>query len=115
MKKLPLLCLMLILLPACVYRMNIPQGVIVTQKQLNQVKTGMSRQEVESILGSPLLTNVFHTNRVDYYRSLIPGSESNKPPFQKDTVIYYNKDNQVSNIKSKNLLPMKNKKYLKQS
>ena len=98
---------MTIILTACVYRIDTPQGVVISPKEIRQVKKGMSREQVANILGSPLLTNTFHNNRVDYYRSLIPGSQSNTPPFKQNTVIYYNKHNKVTSIKNKNFLPPK--------
>lgn len=102
MKTRSLLGLMVILITGCIYRVDIPQGIVVTPEQIRQIQPGMSRKQVESILGSPILTNVFHTNRIDYYRYLIPGSNKVKKPFQKDTVIYYNQNNEVVSIKNRN-------------
>ncbi|MEP7156474.1 MAG: outer membrane protein assembly factor BamE [Betaproteobacteria bacterium] len=50
-----------------VYRIDIQQGNLITQEQLAKVKTGMSRNEVKSALGTPLLQDVFNGNRWDYY------------------------------------------------
>ena len=50
-----------------VHRIDIQQGNLVTQEQLGKVKTGMSRLDVRNILGTPLLQDVFHGNRWDYY------------------------------------------------
>jgi len=48
------------------YRVEVVQGNVVTQEQAAAVKPGMSREQVRDILGSPLLTDVFHANRWDY-------------------------------------------------
>src|SRR5207237_9267115 len=48
------------------YRVEIVQGNVVTKEQLAQVKPGMARQQVRDILGSPLLTDIFHADRWDY-------------------------------------------------
>lgn len=48
------------------YKVEVVQGNVVTQEQVAQVKTGMSRNQVRDILGSPLLTDVFHADRWDY-------------------------------------------------
>jgi outer membrane protein assembly factor BamE len=48
------------------YRIEIVQGNVVTQEQVQAVRRGMSRAQVRDILGSPLLTDVFHADRWDY-------------------------------------------------
>lgn len=48
------------------YRVPIRQGNYVTQKKVEQLSPGMSRSQVQSILGSPLVMDAFHQNRWDY-------------------------------------------------
>jgi outer membrane protein assembly factor BamE len=48
------------------YKIDIQQGNVVTREQANALQPGMSRLQVRDILGSPLLTSVFHANRWDY-------------------------------------------------
>lgn len=48
------------------YRIDIVQGNVVTKEQAALVKPGMSREQVRDILGSPMLTDIFHANRWDY-------------------------------------------------
>ena len=48
------------------YRISIPQGNYVNQQMLDQVREGMSREQVRLALGSPLLTDAFHPQRWDY-------------------------------------------------
>jgi outer membrane protein assembly factor BamE len=48
------------------YRIEIVQGNVVTKEQAQAVKPGMSRAQVRDILGSPLLTDLFHADRWDY-------------------------------------------------
>ena len=52
-----------------VYKIDVQQGNVVTQEAAAQLKTGMSKAEVRQILGTPLLADVFHANRWDYYFS----------------------------------------------
>ncbi len=57
------------------YRMDIVQGNVVTQEQAKLVKPGMSRAQVRDILGSPMLTDVFHADRWDYVFTIVrPGT-----------------------------------------
>lgn len=48
------------------YRIDIQQGNVVTREQAEALRPGMSRLQVRDLLGSPLLTSVFHGDRWDY-------------------------------------------------
>jgi len=48
------------------YKMEIRQGNYITPEMRQKIKVGMSRQQVTGVLGSPLVTDVFHANRWDY-------------------------------------------------
>jgi outer membrane protein assembly factor BamE len=48
------------------YRVDIQQGNFVTQEMVNQLKPGMTIEQVRFVLGTPLLTDVFHADRWDY-------------------------------------------------
>ena len=54
-------------LPAIgVYKIDINQGNYVTQDQVDRLKTGQTRQQVKTELGTPLVADPFHANRWDY-------------------------------------------------
>ncbi len=48
------------------YRSDLPQGNYLTKEMIDQVRPGMSREQVRSVLGAPLLMPVFRTDRWDY-------------------------------------------------
>jgi outer membrane protein assembly factor BamE len=48
------------------YRIDIVQGNVVTKEQAALVRPGMNRTQVRDILGSPMLTDIFHADRWDY-------------------------------------------------
>lgn len=48
------------------YKMEIRQGNYISPEMRKKIKLGMSRQQVTSMLGSPLVSDVFHANRWDY-------------------------------------------------
>ncbi|HEX5805603.1 MAG TPA: outer membrane protein assembly factor BamE [Macromonas sp.] len=48
------------------YKMDIVQGNVVTREQVEALQPGMPREQVRNILGTPLLTSVFHGDRWDY-------------------------------------------------
>ena len=48
------------------YKPEIQQGNYVSQEMMAQIKPGMTREQVRFILGTPLLTDIFHADRWDY-------------------------------------------------
>lgn len=73
-------------IPALPYKIDIQQGNVVTQEMVNKLKPGMTRSQVRFVLGTPLITDVFHNDRWDYFYYVAPrGSMSEK---RKLTVIF---------------------------
>lgn len=52
------------------YRIEIVQGNFVSREQVQALQPGMSREQVRNILGSPLVTSLFHGDRWDYVFSI---------------------------------------------
>ena len=52
------------------YKVEVVQGNFVSREQVEQLKPGMSRQQVREVLGSPLVTSLFHGDRWDYVFTL---------------------------------------------
>jgi len=48
------------------YRVEVVQGNVLTKEMVARVKPGMPKAQVRDLLGSPLLTDVFHESRWDY-------------------------------------------------
>lgn len=48
------------------YRIDIDQGNQISQAQVNQLNVGMNKEEVEFLMGKPLLNDVFNEDRWDY-------------------------------------------------
>lgn len=48
------------------YRINVQQGNLIEQKQIVQLRPGMTRDQVRYVLGTPLLQDPFHADRWDY-------------------------------------------------
>src|SRR5688572_16619289 len=59
-----------------VYRIAVQQGNIIDQKKVDQLKVGMSKRQVQFVMGSPLLNDAFHENRWDYIYQLRKGDET---------------------------------------
>ena len=76
-----------------VYRPLVVQGNIITQESIDELKPGMSKKQVEFALGTPLLQDVFHDNRWDYYYGIGIG----KIELEKRTILYF-EDNKLARI-----------------
>ena len=81
---LPFLALCLALCSACSgvnqvtsyikpYRIDVRQGNWVDQEMVSQLKPGQTRDQVRFILGSPLVSDMFHADRWDYIYRFQPG------------------------------------------
>ena len=53
-----------------VYKIDIPQGNIVTQEMVDKLQPGMSKRQVRFVMGTPLIQDTFEPERWDYLRSL---------------------------------------------
>ncbi len=49
------------------YSVPVRQGNYLDQAMVGQLRPGMTRQQVQRIMGTPLVTDPFHQNRWDYY------------------------------------------------
>lgn len=71
------------------YKMDIPQGNVVTQEMVSKLKPGMTKAQVRFIMGTPLIIDTFHANRWDYvYRNQVSG----KPLEERKLTLYFEQD-----------------------
>jgi len=55
------------------YKPDIQQGNIITQTQVNKLKKGMSKNQVITALGTPVVENGFYRNQLIYVSTYQPG------------------------------------------
>jgi len=72
-----------------VYKINVEQGNVVTQEMVDQLQPGMSREQVEYIMGSALIKDTFAANRWDY---VYTSQRGDGPRFQKRISIFFEND-----------------------
>lgn len=77
MKNLWLVIPLALALAGCgiVYEQDIQQGNILKQEQIDRLKPGMTRRQVQLLLGTPAIRDPFHRNRWDYVAYVIPEGE----------------------------------------
>lgn len=71
------------------YKMDIRQGNAITPEMREQLKLGMTRNQVHTLLGTPLVEDPFHASRWDYYYSY---SHEGELVEQKRLTLYFEGD-----------------------
>ncbi len=74
------------------YRIDVRQGNFVTPQMVAKLKPGQSKEQVRFILGTPLMTDMFHSDRWDYVYTFQPGRGEGE---QRHLVVYF-VDNKLS-------------------
>ena len=55
-----------------VHKIDIQQGNVISQAMIDQLKPGMTKNQVKFIMGTPLIADTFNQNRWDYFYGLKP-------------------------------------------
>jgi outer membrane protein assembly factor BamE len=63
-------------LAGCVYKVDVQQGNLLDDVDIEGVKPGMTRSQVRFLLGTPVVEDLFHHNRWDYVYYLRSGRSS---------------------------------------
>jgi outer membrane protein assembly factor BamE len=79
----------------CVYQAALSQGNLLKQEDLDQVKVGMTRNQVRFLLGTPMIDDPFHEERWDYVYYLKVGRDN--ATYKRWVSIFFDGDN-VSRI-----------------
>lgn len=90
-----LILLCLSMSAGCVYQPTLSQGNLIKQADLDQVETGMTRNQVRFLLGTPMIDDVFHSDRWDYVYYLRIGRKD--ASFKRWVSVYFD-ENGVSQI-----------------
>lgn len=91
-----LLSLLMMSLTACgvigfpgVYKINVEQGNIVTQEDVDKLEEGMTRRQVRFILGTPLIEDTLNRDRWDYHYELKRGEKVIR---QRELTVFFDGD-----------------------
>ena len=77
------------------YKMEIQQGNFVTQEMISRLKVGMTRDQVKFVMGTPLVADMFHSNRWDYVYAREP--RGGGPVEQRRFVLFF-EDSKLTRI-----------------
>jgi outer membrane protein assembly factor BamE len=89
------------LLAACVYRIDVQQGNLLDESAVEQVQVGMTRSQVQFLLGTPMVADSFHQDRWDYAYSFRRGRSRDME--QRWVIVYFDGD-RVARIEKSNRL-----------
>ena len=82
-------------LTACVFRIDIQQGNLLENEDVERIEVGMTRSQVQFVLGTPMIADSFHRDRWDYAYYLTRGRS--KEVDRRWVVVYFDND-RVSRI-----------------
>ena len=75
------------------YSVEVVQGNVLTKELMSRVQIGMPRAQVRDLLGSPLLTDVFHAERWDYVFTI---RRQGTEPQRRSVVLMFDGDRLIS-------------------
>lgn len=78
-----------------VYRIDIPQGNYLEQKDIDKLQIGMTKEQVKFVLGSPVLEDSFSSNKWHYVYQFKSG-RSEDFNARKDFIIIFEEDKLIS-------------------
>ncbi len=70
-----IIVLVIVTLQSCVYRMDIDQGNRIEADKLQQLQTGMTKDQVEFLLGQAAIKDLYHANKSHYIYFLYDGEK----------------------------------------
>jgi outer membrane protein assembly factor BamE len=88
-KAYPLLLSVLLASGCVIYRQPVFQGTLLEKSNVEQLKAGLTREQVQSLLGTPPLADPFHAARWDYTASEQHGHHH---PVIKTLTLYFQDD-----------------------
>jgi outer membrane protein assembly factor BamE len=91
------LIIALLLLSACAYRQDVPQGNLLDDEDIEQVEVGMTRSQVRFLLGSPMMDTPFHGDRWLYHYYL--DSQRAHRNRERHLAIHFDEQGRVSEIR----------------
>jgi outer membrane protein assembly factor BamE len=74
------------------YKVEVVQGNFVSKEQKDALQVGMPRAQVRDILGSPLVTSVFHADRWEYVFTI---RRQGQEPQQRKLTVFFRGDELV--------------------
>jgi len=88
--------LLMLALSGCVHRIDIQQGNLLDQEDIDRIAVGMTRVQVRALLGTPMVADPFHEERWDYVYYLKQGRL--KKPEYRHFIVRFDAADKVASI-----------------
>ncbi len=82
-----------VLVACSAYKPDVVQGNIVKAEQVEELRTGLTRVQVQQILGTPMLQDIFNTQRWDYVYRVLTGDDRLE---QRALTVFFDANNKLS-------------------
>lgn len=90
-------CLAALTASCSMHVIDVQQGTIITPEMTEQLKPGMTRNQVRFVMGTPTISDPFHQNRWDYVYTLQQGRG---PEERRHIALFFDGDTLVDIIDS---------------
>ncbi len=95
---------MVITLSGCTtYKIDVQQGNVLDQEAVDKLKIGMTKQQVQFVLGSAIIKDPFRSNRWDYVHTFLPGNSN--ITYRRTITVFFEK-NKLARINDTGNTPM---------
>lgn len=88
--------LAMVLLAGCVHRIDIQQGNFLDTEDIDRIAVGMTRVQVRSLLGTPMVADPFQSARWDYVYYLKRGRW--QKPEWRHFIVFFDSTDKVAKI-----------------
>ncbi|MDC8831728.1 outer membrane protein assembly factor BamE [Alteromonas gilva] len=82
-----------------IYRIDIPQGNFLDEQDVEKLRIGMTKEQVEFVLGRPILKDAFDHDTWYYYYEMKRGMSKRGEDFEKSLTVYFVND-KVDNVET---------------
>jgi outer membrane protein assembly factor BamE len=96
LRRLAVAALVVALLAGCVHRIDIQQGNFLDTEDIDRIAVGMTRVQVRSLLGTPMVADPFQNTRWDYVYYLKKGRW--QKPQQRHFIVFFDSTDKVAKI-----------------
>lgn len=72
-----------------IFRIDIPQGNYLIQQDVDKLRIGMTKEQVEFVLGKPVIRDSFTDNVYYYIYDMKRGMKSRGEDFRKELLIHF--------------------------
>jgi outer membrane protein assembly factor BamE len=80
-----------------IHKVSVQQGNIISQEMVDKLQVGMTKPQVQFILGTPLIVDTFNPARWDYYYTKV---DSNDKKYEQQLNLTFDPNNTLLNIES---------------